>query len=202
MPVKFLEKRCQILAYCSSLLYRSCDWELLLNSDLETRLVERCRQGDASAYAGLVRAYSRRVFAICFGMLGHKEDAEDIAQQALLKGLADIEQLRDDERFGAWIIKVAKNLCIDFIRKQKRRRNAFAGQVEARASGSKDYSELESALARLPEEYRLTLALYYFDGRSAKNIAETLEISEPAVHARMSRARKKLRKLLEAEGDG
>lgn len=170
-----------------------------MNSDLEEKLVERCRKGDASAYAELVRAYSRRVFAICLAMLGDSHDAEDVTQQALLKGLSNVKQLRQDGRFGAWISRIAKNLCLDFLRRQKNRANALPDNFTAEVSGSKAYAELEEALAKLPEEYRLTLMLYYFDGRNAKNIAETLEVSEPAVHARLSRARKKLRKLLEAE---
>jgi len=67
-------------------------------------------------------------------------------------------------------------------------------------NGSKEYPELQSALAKLSEEHRLALMLFYFDGRSTKNIAETLEISQGAVLARLSRARKRLRKLLEAAG--
>ena len=57
------------------------------------------------------------------------------------------------------------------------------------------------ALAKLSEEYRLALMLYYFDGRSAKAVAEAFEISEGAAQARLSRARKQLRKLLQAKGD-
>ena len=146
------------------------------NADLEKKLVVRCREGDRAAYEGLVKAYSGHVFAICLGMLGNSHDAEGVAQRALLKGFMDINLLRDSEQFGAWLSRIAKNLCIDFIRKQKRRRNAFAKRAATGQSSSKEYFELESALAKLPEEYRLTLALYYFDGRSAKNIAEQCSI--------------------------
>ena len=152
-----------------------------MNSHSEKKLVASCRNGDKSAYTGLVRAYSGRVFAICLGMLGNSHDAQDIAQQALLTGLADINQLRRDERFGAWIGRIAKNLCIDFIRRQKFKQNALLRQVTASQSSSKSYPELEGALAKLSQDYRLALVLYYFDGRSTKNIAETLEISEAAV---------------------
>ena len=171
----------------------------MLNGDLEKKLVLSCLSGDKSAYAGLVRAYSARVFAICLGMLGHREDAEDLAQQALLKGFADIKQLRRGEQFGAWIGRIAKNLCIDFIRRQKRRRNVLTDQAVVSKGGSKEYPELESALAKLPEGQRVVLMLYYFDGRSTEKVAEVLEISRSAVQARMSRARKQLRTLLEAE---
>ena len=64
--------------------YRIRDWELLLNGHLEKKLVASCRNGDRSAYAGLVKAYSGRVFAICLGTLDNAHDAEDIAQQTLL----------------------------------------------------------------------------------------------------------------------
>jgi len=171
-----------------------------LNGDLEKKLVLSCRGGDKSAYAGLVRAYSGRVFAICLGMVGHREDAEDLAQQALLKGFVDIKQLHRGENFGAWIGRIAKNLCIDFIRSQRRRRSAFAEQNVMSQSGSKEYPELESALTKLPQEQRLVLMLYYFDGQSTEKVAETLDISRSAVQGRMSRARRQLRKLLEAKG--
>lgn len=154
------------------------------------------------AYAGLVKVYSSRVFAICLGMLGNIHDAEDVAQQALLKGFTDIEQLRDSDRFGTWIGRIARNLCVDFIRRRKREQKAFARREAAGASSSKEYPEVEDALAKLPRRCRLALMLYYFDGRSSENIAETLQISQAAVYARISRARKRLRKLLEAEGGG
>ncbi|MHC4482754.1 MAG: RNA polymerase sigma factor [Planctomycetota bacterium] len=171
-----------------------------MNSHSEKKLIVCCRNGDKSAYAGLVRAYCGRVFAICLGMLGNTHDAEDIAQQALLKGFTDIGELRDSEQFGAWISRIAKNLCIDFIRRQKRRRNALLRRAATNVNSSNDCRGLEAALAKLPQEYRVGLMLYYFDGRSTKNIAETLAISEAAVHARLSRARKKLRELLSAPG--
>jgi RNA polymerase sigma-70 factor (ECF subfamily) len=62
----------------------------------------------------------------------------------------------------------------------------------------RQYPELERALAKLPEESRLALMLYYFDGRSARSVAEAFEISEAAAQARLSRARRQLRRLLQA----
>jgi len=172
-----------------------------LNGRLEKKMVASCRNGDKSAYTGLVKAYSGRVFGICLGMLGNSHDAEDVAQQALLKGFTDISQLRHGERFGAWIGRIAKNLCIDFIRRQKFKRNAFVDRAEAGRNSSKEYPELGGALAKLPQDSRLVLMLYYFDGRSTKNIAETFGTSEAAVQTRISRARKQLREILDTEGN-
>jgi len=171
-----------------------------LNEDLEIKLVSACRNGDKSAYAKLVKCYSGRIFAICLGMLGNREDAEDIAQQVLIKGLTNVSQLRDNEQFGAWIARIAKNLCIDFIRKQRNKQNRLIEPITTSQSSSKEHPELQAALAKLSEEHRLALMLYYFDGRSAKSIGETFMISQAAAQTRISRARKQLRKLLEAEG--
>ena len=172
-----------------------------MNGYLEKKLVESCRGADKSAYTELVKAYSGRVFAICLGMLGNIQDAEDIAQQTLLKGFANIKQVRNSEQFGAWISRIAKNLCIDFIRRQKHRQCSFAEQSAADHSNAKEYPELKRALTKLSKEYRLALLLYYFDGRSIKAVAESLMISEAAAQTRLSRARKQLRKLLETKGD-
>ena len=171
-----------------------------MNRDSEKKLVAACRNADKSAYAELVKVYSGRIFAICLGMLGNSHDAEDIAQQALLKALTDINQLWDNGQFGPWVARIAKNLCIDFIRKRIRERDILAGQAKSAHNGSKEYPELQVALAKLPEEYRLALLLYYFDGRSTKSIGQTLMISEAAAQARLSRARKQLRELLTREG--
>ena len=168
-----------------------------MNSSLEKKLVSCSLRADKSAYARLVKAYSARVFAICVGMVGHREDAEDIAQQAFLKGFADIGQLRDCQQFGAWVSRIAKNLCIDHIRKRKREID-FGRQVAAQRSTSSEYAELQEALAKLAQEERLVLMLYYFDGRSTRDVAQVLGMSAAAVQKRMSRARKQLRKLLEA----
>ena len=171
-----------------------------MDRDLEKKLVMSCRNGDKSAYAGLVKGHSGRVFAICLGMLGNTHDAEDIAQQTFLKGLANIRQVRSDELFGAWISRIAKNLCIDLVRERKRARSSLAGAVVPDQRGPRQFAELKSALAKLSERHRLTLMLYYFDGRSTRGLAEALAVSEGAAQACLSRARKKLRRLLEAQG--
>lgn len=171
----------------------------------ETMLVASCRRGDRSAYAELVQAHSARVFVICLGLLENTADAEDAAQQVLLRGFMQIKQLHGAEKFAAWIERIAKNYCLDVLRKQKRAQRALAqhaaDQESARQEPAREYPELQAALSRLPEECRLALMLYYFDGRSAKSVAETFDITEAAVHARISRARKKLRELLSGQED-
>lgn len=172
-----------------------------MNADEERELVASSKKGDKAAYAGLVKAYSGPVFAICLGMLGNRHDAEDMAQQTLLKGFVQIRTLRDSERFAPWIVRIARNLCVDVLRTRKRR-EVPVGPPDAPAAGDPDeYRRLERALARLQAEYRVPLLLFYFDGRSTQSIAETLGITPANVQTRLSRARRQLRHWLEREGD-
>ncbi|MHC4625314.1 MAG: RNA polymerase sigma factor [Planctomycetota bacterium] len=167
---------------------------------MERKLVASCRSGDKSAYAQLVNAYSARVFALSLGILGNSHDAEDIAQQALLKAFTGMSQLRNGQRFGPWLCQITRNLCIDLVRKRRRSSETLLRQAPTEKGRADGLAELETALAKLPDDYRIALLLYYFDGRSTENIADALGISGPAVHARLSRARRRLRELLEAEG--
>ena len=164
------------------------------------KMVLCCRNGDKKAYERLVEAYSGYVFAICLSLLGHSQDAEDVAQQVLLKGFTDITTLRNGNVFAAWIGKIAKNLCMDFIRRKKRQKNEFTLPESAVASSPKEYPQLQDALAKLPEHHRMALMLYYFESQNSREIAEILQTSQDAVHTRISRARKQLRQLLEVNG--
>jgi RNA polymerase sigma-70 factor, ECF subfamily len=160
---------------------------------------------DRYAYSKLVKDYSARIFAICFSMLSNRDDAEDVTQQAFLKGFSDIKQLHDINKFGPWITQIAKHMCLDLLRRRKLN-NAVLKQMAANdLKDESDYdqdkcSRLQSVLMQLTEEYRLPLMLYYFDGQSTKNIAESLEITVDTAQTRLSRARKKLRQILSTEG--
>ena len=159
---------------------------------------------DRHTYTELVRDHSARIFAICFSMLSNREDAEDITQQTFLKGFSDIKKLRDKSKFGTWITQIAKHMCLDFLRRKKLNKIALKQMtVEDMKDESIDdnrSSRVQSALMQLNEAYRLPLILYYFDGKSTKKIAESLEITVDLAHTHLSRARKKLRQLLSTEG--
>lgn len=160
---------------------------------------------DRQTYAGLVREHSARIFAICFSMLSNREDAEDITQQAFLKGYSDIKQLRDINKFGAWITQIAKHMCLDLLRRKKLTKLAIKQMIvddvkDQPTYDDNKYSRLQSALMQLKEEYRLPLMLYYLDGKSTKKIAESLDITVDTAHTHLSRARKKLRQLLSTKG--
>lgn len=171
-----------------------------MESGRDAKIVEACLAGDARAYAGLVRSHGKRVYAICLAMTGNAADAEDLAQEALMRGFTELGSLRDHDRFGPWIAAIAGNTCRNFIKKRSRREQSLAMETECAREDPDELSDLRNALGRLPEHHRLPLMLYYFDGQRTEHLAASLGISCEAVYTRLSRARRELRKLLESEG--
>jgi RNA polymerase sigma-70 factor (ECF subfamily) len=159
-------------------------------------LVEASRRGDKHAYSMLVKRHYRYVFAVCLGMLANVHDAEDIAQDAMLKGFLKIRRLHRSERFDPWVLRIARNLCVDYLRRKKHAK-AFAEQIRNQSTGASDESgNLHEAIDQLSQEYRVPLMMYYFDNRSAKTIAEKLNISHSGACHKIRAARKKLYDLL------
>jgi RNA polymerase sigma-70 factor (ECF subfamily) len=174
----------------------------------EKQLIHRSRQGDTAAYAELIQMHSRGVFAVCLGIMSHHQDAEDMLQQALLQAYAKLPQLRKSQSFGPWLYQIARNLCLDLKRKHKRdqegveqhRDEQTLGCLSAAAQDAPDFSGLLQAMAGLSPQDRTALSLYYFEGQSTACVAKILDVSEPALLVRLSRARKKIRSLLEERG--
>ena len=167
-----------------------------MNDRLDENVVQACRQGDMAAYALLVKRHYRHVFAVCLGVLGNVHDAEDVAQEAMLKGMLKIQKLNKDERFESWILQIAKNLCIDFLRRRKRVMPLAGEQPMQAGQTTKENHDLEHAIRRLPQELRLPLTMYYFDGKNAKTIAAKLNISHSGACQKIRTARKQLHELL------
>jgi RNA polymerase sigma-70 factor (ECF subfamily) len=159
-------------------------------------------QGDRGAYALLVRRHYQSVFLVCLGVLGNVHDAEDVAQDTLLKGFQQVRQLRDGSQFGGWIVAIARNLSINLIRKRKLTgKPLVAEQLLARERPESPHEDLQRAVARLPGELRLPLVMYYFDGQDVKTVAARLKISTSGVYQKLRTAIQELHEILTAQGD-
>lgn len=171
-----------------------------MNDGADGNMVRACQQGDTSAYAGLVRKHYRHVFALSLGLLANVHDAEDIAQDALLKGLRSIRRLSRPEQFEPWILRIAKNLCVDLLRRRKRIKVRVAESEAVQTPASDESHDLEQALHRLPQELRVPLTMFYFEHKDAASIAKQLEISPSLTYDRLRAARQELHKLLTERG--
>lgn len=172
-----------------------------MNVRLDESVVRACQRGSTSAYSVLVKKHYRRVFALSLGVLGNVHDAEDVAQETMLKGFLKIKKLDRADQFEPWILQIAKNLCIDFLRRQKRSREAGIEPPTQAGHRTGEDESLQQAIRRLPLELRLPLTMYYFDGRNAKAIAEKLNLSHSSTCQRIRTARKRLHELLTERAD-
>lgn len=167
----------------------------------EHDLVISARDGSHEAYAELVRRHLKRVFAISLGFLGEVADAEDAAQEVFVRGFEKIGTIRDETRFASWIGQVARNRCRDILRSRTRRHETPLTPAISNgpAAPAEEYRELHSALAKLSEDDRLPLLLYYYDGKDTSTLASEMGLSQGGACAKLYRARLRLRTLLQEE---
>ena len=139
-------------------------------------------------------------YRVARGVLRNSADAEDVAQEALLRAYQRFERLRDRTRFRAWLVRIAFRLAIDRTRSSKRRevretlwsRQAPAASTEEIAATSEFQAHLEEAMDELPEKHRLVLLLAAMQGHSLDEVAEMLGLPMGTVKSRLFFARKQL----------
>jgi RNA polymerase sigma-70 factor (ECF subfamily) len=142
-------------------------------------------------------------YRVSRGVLHNTADAEDVAQEALLRAYRKFDRLRDRNRFRAWLVRIAFRLALDRLRSGKRRelRDALWSQPELQppaataedlAASNEFQVHLESALAELPEKLRLVLLLVAMEGHTIDEIAAMLGISTGTVKSRIFYARRQL----------
>jgi len=172
-----------------------------LNDCLDENLVVAARTGDSGAYATLVRRHYKHVFLVCLGVLGNAHDAEDIAQDAMLKAFEQIRKLRDGAQFGRWVAKIARNLCLNLVSRRKRATKAIERKITQPIQNVTENDNLQQAIGKLSQEFRLPLVMYYFDGQSVKTVAERLNMSTSGVYLRLRTAIEQLHELLLEQGE-
>ncbi len=159
----------------------------------EKRWLTALASGDPTALGGLYEMYGERIFRYTFRMLGNRSDAEDATAETFLRVLRRSNDLRADGAFRTWLFRIARNLCIDRMRQHK----LLELPSDAHYSGTDERAALRvtvhQALKDLPLEYREPLILCDLEDISAKEAAETLNISVPALKSRLYRGRRALR---------
>jgi RNA polymerase sigma-70 factor (ECF subfamily) len=183
----------------------------------EQQWIDQARQGDSDAFERLVRLYEKRVFALTSRMCRNPSDAEEAAQEAFLAAWQGLAFFRGEASFSTWLYRLASNACVDLLRRENRHQanagpslddgelaldpvderpspHALAEQAELR-------QQIETALAALPPEYRQVLILREMHQRTYDEIAEICSLDLGTVKSRISRGRKRLRKILLDSGN-
>ena len=147
----------------------------------------------------LVSLYADLILRISYSYLKQTYDAEDICQTVFLKYLTVQPQFDATEHEKAWIIRTTVNACKDHLRSAFFRRTAPLEDAAAMAAPTVPDSEILDALKTLPENYRISLYLFYYEEYSAGEIAQILGKSRNTIEQYLSRGRKKLRTYLTRE---
>jgi len=160
------------------------------------RLVGLAAEGNEAAFADLVRASSRTLYAAARAILLNDQDAQDCVQEAILKGWEKLHTLRDQSLFQTWLTRITITTAINMTR--KRRRGApLLVDVPARGERVGESMDVRRAIEGLDRKSRICTVLYYFEDMSVDEIARVLGVRAGTVKSRLFRAREKLRGALE-----
>ena len=150
--------------------------------------------------AALYRRHVSMVYQICLMLLKNVPDAEDATQNVFRKVMEQDKPFRDPEHEKAWLIVTARNECRDQLKHWWRRNRESETALLQVSSRQPEDNGLKELIWELPEQDRLVLYLYYYQGYTAQEIAELLGKNPSTVRTWLVRARKKLKLRMEAEG--
>ena len=184
----------------------------------EKAVIVKVCSGDADAFEALVLDNQKKVYNLALKMTGNAEDALDISQEAFIKVYTGLKNFRAESRFSVWLYRLTYNLCIDFLRKKKRKPELPLALIDDQGdyldleipdtryepSNEAEKHELREAVAKgidaLPDKHREILIMREMTGMSYEEIARTLGINEGTVKSRLSRARQSLVVVLDGYG--
>jgi RNA polymerase sigma-70 factor, ECF subfamily len=163
-------------------------------------LMRRVAARDAAAFTELVECYGGRLLAVARRLLGSVADAEDAVQRAFLQCYLGADGYRPEFAVSTWLYRILTNLCVDELRRQATRRRAAEPPPPPTGGAGIDRLDLVRALARVPREARVLLALRYVDGLDYRALARIRGISVNTVKSQLARGKRILRAALGGEG--
>lgn len=157
---------------------------------------------DERAFARLAEEYAGRLYSVAYRLLGNRADAEDAVQRAMLKCFAARASYSSRWAVSTWLYRALTNVCIDELRRRRVRTDGVEARAEAStpppAVGAR--IDLTRALATVPREARMLLALHYVDGLDYRELADIRGISVNTVKSQLARGKTILKKALQAGG--
>jgi len=168
--------------------------------ETDAQLVRRALAGDAAAFGELEARHRATVQRVAARLTGSAEDAEDMAQEALLRAWLRLGELREPERFGGWLLAILRSTCLEQVRTQALRRTLASGAPvifeplpltpEEEAWRRETAREMRALVAYLPEPHRTTVRRHYLDEVTQPEVARELGVALGTVKARLHHARK------------
>lgn len=177
----------------------------------EMALVKRARNGETDAYDTLVRRYQERIYATIYHMTSNHEDANDLAQEAFIKGYQALKSFKGGSSFYTWVYRIAVNKTINFLKQRRNKVHMSLNDLDVNAENDPDLvalvsdktprrdaglmelqEKLNEGLQKLSEHHRLALTLHDVQGMSHEEIAEIMECNAGTVRSRLFYARQQM----------
>jgi RNA polymerase sigma-70 factor (ECF subfamily) len=178
---------------------------VIVDGDPDESLVERCREGDGTAFAALVKRYHRPIYNAAFRVLGNADDAADITQVVFMRVTERLDDFDSRYKFFSWIYRIALNEALNLARKRRREdpledEDEVPGGRESEPDWNMDRTELtdriQRALMGMAADDRAVITLRHFSDCSYREMSTILGIAEKTVKSRLFAARRRLRDLL------
>ncbi|GJM30996.1 MAG: DNA-directed RNA polymerase sigma-70 factor [Cyclobacteriaceae bacterium] len=170
---------------------------------LHKYLINRSQAGDQKAQYELYNLYAAAMYNICRRMMGNDDDAKDVLQDSFIQAFTKLNTLKKEELFPAWIKRIVVNRCLNQLQKSKVFKLISDEELEispdeCETEEEKEYQvdRIKKAMDQISEGCRTVLNLYVFEGYDHKEISEILSISESASKAQYSKAKSKIRSIL------
>lgn len=169
-------------------------------------LIQSFQEGDEFAFIGLYNRFKNPVFAFCLKMLGDREQAEDVMQETFLRVYENRDRLMKTSSFKSWLFTIARNQCLNTIRKSGRTVMMYPAAKNSLVSPDTPVSHMEKSeqveyvtelLARLKPDYREVIILREYQNLSYQEIAAATRSSLSAVKSRLFKARRKLEQMMQ-----
>lgn len=179
----------------------------------ERGAIARAKRGDKAAFGALVRLHQRRAYAVAYGIVGNRDDAVDLAQDAFVRAFQAMGRFDTNLPFFPWLHRIVRNTCLNHLKRRNRRGETSLdalmdggydphsdGGTPADAAHAADQrAEIRAAMARLTPQQQEILRLRHLVELSYTEIAETLKIPVGTVMSRLHGARKALKAALEED---
>jgi RNA polymerase sigma-70 factor (ECF subfamily) len=183
----------------------------LVNEKDVLQYIQRSLAGDAQAFEWIIRKYQKRIYFTVLQMVMNHDDADDVIQETFIKAYTKLNTYDANYPFFPWLYRIAINTCLNHQKKKARTRALSLDDLDGsnhhtdlselppqlfEAEGGELISRLKHALDKIPAEQRAVFILRVKEELSYQEISDTLDISIGTVMSRLSRARDKLRSLL------
>ncbi len=173
----------------------------------DAELVERCINGDSSAFEEIVTKYKKLVFSVVYKMISDREEANDVSQEVFIRLYKSLEKYNPEYKMSTWIVKITSNLCLDTLRKKKQDTVALDDAIGVSSDADTPEETLikkqktlliKNAINELPEKYKILITLFHNNGMSYEEMTKVLNEPMSIIKNRLYRARLMLKEKLDS----